>query len=71
MSFTLVAVSIIFFSWKSVKIDFDFSVSSTFFKSILKSPVNIFPMSSDGTLIGELRKSSLKFFGRNIDVDGG
>ena len=38
---------------------------------MLKSPVNIVSLFSDDTLISELRRSSLKFVGRNFDVDGG
>ena len=38
---------------------------------MLKSPVNIISLFSDDTLISELRRSSLKFVGRNFDVDGG
>ena len=38
---------------------------------MLKSPVNIVSLFFDGTLISELRRSSLKFFGRNFDLDGG
>ena len=37
---------------------------------MLKSPVNIISLFSDNTLISELRRSSLKFVGRNSDVDG-
>ena len=38
---------------------------------MLKSPVDIVSLFSDDTLISELRRSSLKFVGRNFDVDGG
>ena len=71
LSVILVAVLITWFSWKSVKIDFSSSFSSTFRQLMLKSPVNIFSLFSDDTLISELRRSSLKFVGRNFDVDGG
>ena len=37
---------------------------------MLKSPVNIVPLFSGDTLISELQRSSLKFVGRNFDVDG-
>ena len=70
LSVILVAVLITWFSWKSVKIDFSSSFSSTFRQLMLKSPVNIFSLFSDDTLISELRRSSLKFVGRNFDVDG-
>ena len=35
-----------------------------------KSPVDIDSLFSDDTLISELRRSWLKFVGRNFDVDG-
>ena len=38
---------------------------------MLKSPVNIISLFYDDTLISELRRSSIKFVGRNFDVDGG
>ena len=38
---------------------------------MLKSPINIVSLFSDDALINELRRSSLKFVGRNFDVDGG
>ena len=38
---------------------------------MLKSPVNIVSLFSDDTLVSELRRSSLKFVGRNFDVGGG
>ena len=38
---------------------------------MLKSLVNIVSLFFDDTLISELRRSLLRFVGRNFDVDGG
>ena len=38
---------------------------------MLKSPVNIVSLPSDNTFNSELRRSLLKFVGRNFNVDGG
>ena len=38
---------------------------------MLKYPVNIVFLFSNDTLISELRRSSLRFVGRNFHVDGG